>query len=208
MTADTLEAIVAELRAEANGLPDGGYGTWERDVLKAKKDTLRRCASRLAALVRAGGVPQPETTALDVRAKIFVLLSEIRQCINDDHLMAAQRKVQAIETFLQRARTHGADEKCSRCGETYPNHAPTCIHADYELETQSLRCSGWLASEELCPCPNHLDESLEQAEINALLGKLTEAHQALTDASVPDPHCALSVADRIRLLAARRKGRA
>lgn len=33
--------------------------------------------------------------------KIFVLLSEIRQCINDDRLMAAQRKVMAIETILR-----------------------------------------------------------------------------------------------------------
>ncbi len=35
------------------------------------------------------------------REKIFVLLAEIRQCINDDHLMAAQRKVMAIEAVMQ-----------------------------------------------------------------------------------------------------------
>lgn len=35
--------------------------------------------------------------------KMFVLLAEIRQCINDDNLMAAQRKVMAIETMLKSA---------------------------------------------------------------------------------------------------------
>ncbi len=35
------------------------------------------------------------------KEKILVLLSEIRQCINDDRLMAAQRKIMAIESILQ-----------------------------------------------------------------------------------------------------------
>jgi len=81
-----------------------------------------------------------------------------------------------VERTPARARTHGADGKCSRCGETYPNHISTCIHSEYECET---------------------------AEINVLLDKLAAAHEALTEAGVPDPNCALSVADRIRLLAAR-----
>jgi hypothetical protein len=33
--------------------------------------------------------------------KLFVLLAEIRQCINDNHLMAAQRKILAIEDLLR-----------------------------------------------------------------------------------------------------------
>ncbi len=43
--------------------------------------------------------PRPgELTAV---RKMFVLLSEIRRCINDDKLMAAQQKVLAIETIVK-----------------------------------------------------------------------------------------------------------
>jgi hypothetical protein len=37
--------------------------------------------------------------------KLFILLAEIRQCINDDKLMAAQRKVMAIEELVRAGRS-------------------------------------------------------------------------------------------------------
>lgn len=61
--------------------------------------------------------------------KMFVLLAEIRQCINDDNLMAAQRKVMAIETMLKaQPLAASLDEetpaKCPKCGESegFPHH--------------------------------------------------------------------------------------
>ncbi len=50
-------------------------------------------ASSVDAYARPG-----ELTAVQ---KMFVLLAEIRHCINDDRLMAAQRKVTAVETILK-----------------------------------------------------------------------------------------------------------
>lgn len=44
---------------------------------------------------------------------------------------------QSLARLRERAATHGADGNCSRCNESYPNHTPTCIHADYERETQA-----------------------------------------------------------------------
>ncbi len=41
------------------------------------------------------------TDTLSDAAKMFVLLSEIRHCINDDNLMAAQRKIVSVETILK-----------------------------------------------------------------------------------------------------------
>jgi hypothetical protein len=55
------------------------------------------------ALTRATA-PEGEVTN---QQKLFVLLAEIRQCINDDHLMAAQRKITAIEDLLPRWRSRG-----------------------------------------------------------------------------------------------------
>lgn len=42
---------------------------------------------------------------MTVEEKIHVLVAEIRQCINDDNLMAAHRKLDAIDSELGRLRT-------------------------------------------------------------------------------------------------------
>jgi hypothetical protein len=60
---------------------------------------LGACPSR-KTLTAATREPPPQEEWTD-KQKMFVILAEIRQCINDDHLMAAQRKVMAIETLLK-----------------------------------------------------------------------------------------------------------
>jgi hypothetical protein len=93
-------------------------------------------ASELAAIAYAKGQldererqGEPAPAPVDVLSegqKMFVLLSEIRQCINDDHLVAAQRKVLAVEAMLKEE---------PRCTAVSPDGAPCMKRQGHEAHT-------------------------------------------------------------------------
>jgi hypothetical protein len=71
---------------------------------------------------------------------MFVLLSEIRHCINDDHLMAAQRKVLAVETILKASALPPPVAPIER-GEKlnpYPSALPSPVEPPPQGETDDL----------------------------------------------------------------------
>jgi hypothetical protein len=80
-----------------------------------------RRAHELEAALAAGPRPQAE---LSDQQKIFVLLAEIRRCINDDKLMPAQRKILALEEIVRLFATPPPPRWCETCRANHPLNTP------------------------------------------------------------------------------------